>query len=77
MDSLNGYHDEWDAGLMGCGELLMLLSPRMKAMKPGQVLRLLAHDLGAIEDIPSWCRLTGHKLISAAHPEYCIQRREN
>jgi tRNA 2-thiouridine synthesizing protein A len=71
------YDDEWDAGLMGCGELLMLLNPRMRALQPGQVLRLIAHDAGAPEDIPSWCRLTRHKLIYASHPEYRIQRREN
>jgi len=68
--------DEWDAGSIGCGELLMLLRPRMLSLQPGQILRLIAQDGGAPEDIPAWCRLTGHKLISANHPEYWIQRKE-
>jgi tRNA 2-thiouridine synthesizing protein A len=68
---------EWDAGEMGCGELLMLLNPRVKALQPGEILRLVARDPGAIEDMPAWCRLTGHQLISANHPEYLIRRREN
>lgn len=77
MERTNQFDEEWDAGWMGCGELLMLLSPRMKALAPGKVLRLIARDGGAPEDIPSWCRLTGHRLLFADHPEYYIQRREN
>jgi tRNA 2-thiouridine synthesizing protein A len=53
---------EWDAGEMGCGELLLKLRVRLRQM-PGQVIRLVAHDLGAIEDIPSYCRITGHQLL--------------
>ncbi|HEY7679941.1 MAG TPA: sulfurtransferase TusA family protein [Terriglobia bacterium] len=69
--------DEWDAGDMGCGELLMLLRPRIQSLRPGAVLRLVARDAGAPEDLPSWCRLTGHNLIAAHHPEYWIQRKES
>jgi tRNA 2-thiouridine synthesizing protein A len=69
--------DQWDAGQMGCGELVMLLSAHLRKMEPSQVLRLIARDEGAIEDIPAWCRLTGHRLILARHPEYFIERRSN
>jgi tRNA 2-thiouridine synthesizing protein A len=68
-------HALWDAADMGCGELLILLKGRLKAIEPGQTLKLIARDPGAIEDIPSWCRLTGHQLLKANHPEYFIQRR--
>ena len=68
--------DEWDAGSIGCGELLMMLRPRMQSLQPGQLFRLIAQDAGAPEDIPAWCRLTGHTLIFANHPEYFIQRKE-
>ncbi len=67
---------EWDAGEMGCGELLLELRLLMRPMTPGQVLKLIAHDPGAVEDMPSWCRLTGHGLVKAEHPEYWIRRRE-
>ena len=71
-------HDAaWDAGDLGCGELVMGLRMRLQSMKPGQVLKLTATDAGIPEDLPAWCRLTGHTLISANHPEYLIQRREN
>jgi tRNA 2-thiouridine synthesizing protein A len=68
---------QWDAGDMGCGELVLGLRTRLKALRSGQVLRLIAHDPGAIEDLPAWCRLTGHHLIHAEHPMYCIQRKED
>jgi len=68
--------DEWDAGNMGCGELLMELRFRMNSLAPGQIFKLIALDPGAIEDIPAWCRLTGHALVSTEHPLYVIRRRE-
>jgi tRNA 2-thiouridine synthesizing protein A len=68
--------DVWDAGDMGCGELLLLLRLRIERLPSGAVLRLIARDPGAIEDMPAWCRLTGHRLLSAHHPEYLLQRKE-
>ena len=71
-------HDqEWDAGETGCGELLMLLMPRLTSLPPGGILRLTARDAGAPEDLPAWCRLTGHQLVYAQHPEYWIKKRKN
>lgn len=66
----------WDAGNMGCGELVMELRMRLSVMKPGAILKVIAGDPGAPEDMPSWCRLTGHKLVAMRHPEYWIQRKE-
>ena len=62
---------------MGCGELVFLLAQRLRAMCPGQVLKLTATDLGAPLDIPAWCRLTENRLLQAAHPHYFIQRKES
>ena len=69
-------HSEWDAGDMGCGELIFQLSMRLKPMHPGQLLKLTARDPGVPEDLPAWCRLTGHHLTYADHPIYLIRRRE-
>jgi tRNA 2-thiouridine synthesizing protein A len=69
--------DEWDAGDMGCGELVMHLRVRLKPMQPGQIFKLIARDPGAREDLPAWCRLTGHRLQYADHPVYLIGRRED
>jgi tRNA 2-thiouridine synthesizing protein A len=67
---------EWDAGDLGCGELVLTLRGRLQALAPGQVLRLIARDPGAPADIPAWCRLTGHLLVLARHPVYLIRRKE-
>lgn len=68
--------DHWDAGDLGCGELVILLRGRMRALGPGQRFDLVALDPGAREDLPAWCRLTGHRLVLADHPRYLIQRKE-
>jgi tRNA 2-thiouridine synthesizing protein A len=68
---------EWDAGDMGCGELVLELRLRLKLMRPGQILKLTARDPGAREDLPAWCRLTGHRFVWAAHPVYYIGRKED
>ena len=65
---------EWDAGDLGCGDLVLQLMLRMKAMAPGQVLRLTALDPGAPADIPAWCRMTGHTLLEEHPPTYLIRR---
>ena len=67
----------WDAGGMGCGELVFELMLRLRAMRPGAVLALTATDLGARHDIPAWCRMTGNPLLRAEHPHYLIQRKES
>jgi len=67
---------EWDAGDMGCGELVMELRSRMKAMPSHGVIRVTARDPAAPEDLPAWYRLTGHKLLGADHPDYFIQRKD-
>ncbi|MGH8990986.1 MAG: sulfurtransferase TusA family protein [Acidimicrobiia bacterium] len=66
----------WDARDLGCGELVLALRGRLLALPPGALLRVTARDLGAPEDLPSWCRLTGHELVEAEHPEYLIRRRQ-
>lgn len=67
----------WDAGDMGCGELVLELRTRLASLPPRSVFRLLARDPGAREDLPAWCRMTGHTLIRASHPEYLLRRRDN
>ena len=69
--------DDWDAGEMGCGELVLELRARVERLRPGDVLRLIARDPGAPADLPAWCRLTGHRLVAGQHPVYLIERKEN
>jgi tRNA 2-thiouridine synthesizing protein A len=61
--------------MLGCGELILELRQRLNRMPPGAVLKLIARDLGVPEDLPSWCRMTGHRLVRAAPPEFLIERK--
>lgn len=38
-------------------------SKKLKELKPGQVLEVLADDEGIKEDMPAWCRTTGNELV--------------
>ena len=69
--------EAWDAGGMGCGELVFELMLRLRAMRPGAVLALTAADPGARYDLPAWCRMTGNPLLRAEHPHYLIRRKES
>ena len=57
-------HQHLDAGQSACGELLVLLHLRMRNLQEDEVLHLVGYDRGAIQDIPAWCRMTGHRLLS-------------
>jgi len=67
---------EWDAGELSCGDLVLELRIRLAAMEPGTVLRIRSLDPAAPEDLPAWCRLTGHALVGSTHPDYWIRRKE-
>lgn len=69
--------DTWDAGDMACGELVMGLRIRLKKLPAHSILHLIAKDPAAPEDIPAWCRLTGHRLVGCQHPDYHIEVKEN
>ena len=77
MDPSFQADDVWDAGDMGCGELIFLLAQRTRSLGPGRVLDLIATDLGAPHDIPAWCRMTGNDLLVARPPHYLIRSKES
>ena len=60
---------EWNAGELGCGELVLELRMKLRA-SPGCVFKVIPRDPGAPADIPAWCAMTGHELLAsdpAAH----------
>ena len=65
----------FDAGEMSCGDLALVLRKELTGQKPGTVIKVVALDIAAPEDLPAWCKLTGHLLLHMEHPHYWIQRR--
>lgn len=62
-------------GDMACGELVLELRRRMREMEPGTVIRVIATDPAAPQDIPAWARLCGHTLLAARPPHYDLRKR--
>lgn len=58
------HHHDWDAGDLGCGELVLGLRRRLRA-HPGEVLRLVARDAGAPADLEAFCRMTGDEFLGS------------
>jgi tRNA 2-thiouridine synthesizing protein A len=67
----------YDAGDLGCGDLVLELRFRLKELPPGAVLAVTARDPAAPVDLPAWCGLCGHTLVHAAHPHYWIQKKRD
>ena len=36
---------------------------KIKVMKPGEILEVVADDKGIKQDIPAWCEATGHEFL--------------
>ncbi len=72
------YDAEADLDEMGCGDLAIALMQVMRPLQIGQILKVRALDPGAVEDIPAWCRMRGHRLLSNPgehdHEHYYIQK---
>ena len=39
------------------------LSDKIAELSPGDVLRVVCTDPGALNDIPAWCRINGHTVL--------------
>jgi tRNA 2-thiouridine synthesizing protein A len=65
----------WNAGETGCGRLIADLRRELAKLNPGDLIEIIAHDVGARADLPAWCRMTGHCLVSAVHSTYIIKKR--
>jgi tRNA 2-thiouridine synthesizing protein A len=38
---------------------------RVAELAPGDVLEVTCTDPGALNDIPAWCRINGHKVLAS------------
>lgn len=65
---------KFDGGDTGCGELLLDLLLFMRKQPAGAIVEVRALDPGAPLEIPAWCRLTKHVLLTSAHPFYNIHK---
>lgn len=52
-----------DARRMFCPMPVIRAQDKIKTLKPGDTLEVVSTDPGALNDIPAWCRINGHKVI--------------
>ena len=53
-----------DARRLLCPMPVIKAQNRIEELQSGDVLTVYSTDPGALNDIPAWCRINGHKLIA-------------
>ena len=64
---------ELDARNLMCPLPVIRAQDRIKTLHPGQRMNVICSDPGALNDIPAWCRINGHRVISTRHDDYTIE----
>ena len=59
-----------DARNLLCPMPVIRVQDRVVGMQPGERLETVATDPGALQDIPAWCRINGHKVIETRCGDY-------
>ncbi|HBE92948.1 MAG TPA: SirA family protein [Gammaproteobacteria bacterium] len=55
---------ELDARGMLCPIPVIRTQDTVATLQAGDVLKVYCSDPGVVHDIPAWCRINGHKVIS-------------
>ncbi len=58
-----------DARNLMCPLPVIRAQDAIATMKPGEKLKVFCTDPGALNDIPAWCRINGHEVISMEQSE--------
>jgi len=46
-----------------CPMPIVKTAEKIKGLKPGEVLEVVADDQGIKQDMPAWCKATGHEFL--------------
>jgi len=65
-----------DARGLLCPLPVIRTQDRIKGLDPGTVLEVLATDAGTIHDIPAWCRVHGHELLSIDEVDLLVDEKD-
>ena len=52
-----------DAKRMLCPMPVIRTQDKIKTLAMGDILEVVCTDPGALQDVPAWCRINGHKVI--------------
>lgn len=62
-------HYELDARRLLCPMPVIRTQNLIKTLQPGDIVTVTCTDPGALQDIPAWCRVHGHKLLETRREE--------
>lgn len=58
-------HHTLDARRMLCPMPVIKTQNAVVGLQPGDTLEVIATDPGALNDIPAWCRVHGHRVVES------------
>lgn len=69
--------DYLDARRLLCPLPVIRVQNKVKQLRPGDRLEVVCTDPGALQDIPAWCRINGHKILETiSGPDEIVIRLE-
>lgn len=68
-------HDVLDCRGQRCPLPVIALAKRLPELPVGAVLRVLADDPAAANDVPAWCRMRGQEYLGSPGPDAYDVRR--
>ena len=58
-----------DARRLLCPMPVIRVQNKVKELEPGTVVEAICTDPGALNDIPAWCRINGHKVLDTCNKD--------
>jgi tRNA 2-thiouridine synthesizing protein A len=55
--------EQLDARRLLCPMPVIRTQDKVKQLRSGDTLEVICTDPGALNDIPAWCRINGHKIL--------------
>lgn len=52
-----------DARRLLCPMPVIRAQDKVKTLSAGDILEVICTDPGALNDVPAWCRINGHKVL--------------
>ncbi len=59
-----------DARRLLCPLPVIRVQEKVKELNAGDQLKVVCTDPGALQDIPAWCRINGHKVLETVSGDY-------
>lgn len=64
-----------DARRLLCPIPVIRTQDKIKSLRTGDTLEVICTDPGTLQDIPTWCRINGHRILETNQEEQLITIR--